>query len=249
MQFTARLDSVPQTLYVTVVGNDAIIRITGYDAFHTKTKFFDRRAGTEQKPIDGVKTFELPLPIAPDVLMVDIVNENGLDEDIQIVDLKVKDLRTYPLWIRPKTKAFMEFAMEFSAKASKIKPGRYVSNDKQFAIDFSRHIVNRNTGEKMFTPARVSRTTGFMEIARHKFLDYTVPMRMLILLHERMHHEQDTSEEIEADLTALRVYLSYGFPATEAIYATANIFYDRQDMIERVKQIKNFILDFQSKRK
>ena len=99
----------------------------------------------------------------------------------------------------------------------------------------------------MFTPARVSRSTGFMEISRMKFLDYTIPMRVLILLHERMHHEMNTSEEIEADLNALRVYLSYGFPATEAIYATANIFYDRPDMIERVKQIKNFILDFQGK--
>lgn len=247
MQFTARLDGIAQNLRVAVVASESVIRITGRDAHHPKSKYFDRRAGTENNPFSGLKIFDLPLPLAPQVLKVELTDElSGDSRDLRIEDLKVVDLKTYPLWIRPQTKAFMDFALQFCKEAGHIATGRYISDCRQFAIEYS-PVIRNSKGEKMFTPARVSRSTGFMEISRLKFLEYTIPMRLLILLHERMHHEMNTSEEIEADLNALRVYLSYGFPATEAIYATANIFYDRPDMIERVKQIKQFILDFQRK--
>ncbi len=247
MEFYAQLRGQAQTLVIHLVAEtESVIRIVGCDRDRPCTKFFDRRVGSDEKPFVGEKRLELPMPVSPDVLKVEIIDlDTGDSEHLKVTNLELKPVKTIPLWIGKRTRDFMDFAMEFALQAGYCPVGGYSSDDERFHILYNDVIRNKKTHEIMFTPARVSRVSGIMEICRKKFKHYSVPMRLLIMLHERMHYEQNTGYEIEADLNALRVYLSYGFPATEAIYATANIFYDSPEMIERVREITRFILDFQ----
>ena len=47
--------------------------------------------------------------------------------------------------------------------------------------------VLSSSGSYLPTPARISQLNGKMEVSYMQFLEYTVPMRMAILLHEYSH--------------------------------------------------------------
>jgi hypothetical protein len=246
MQFYAKLFGQPQSLFITLKSRGALIRAVGQDHRLPNTKYFDRRLGSEEKPLVGTRTFEFPLPLAPQALKVELINEfTGDSSDFRITNLQMHPLRRYNLWMRPVTKAFMDFAMDFAQKAGYVRAGLYVSKCGRFHIQLSEQIHDRDTGKLLFTPARVSKRTGFMEVSRAQFKGYTLAMRMMILLHEWMHYEMQTREESEADLNALRIYLAHGFSQVEANYAVTKIFRtDRPDWLDRANEINLFIKDF-----
>ena len=87
-------------------------------------------------------------------------------------------------------------------------------------------VPNPNYGKPLKTPARISRHDGVIEISKKYFKQYTVPMRMAILLHEFAHFylNNNPRDESEADLNALTIYLSMGYPRIEAYQAWLEVF-------------------------
>jgi hypothetical protein len=76
----------------------------------------------------------------------------------------------------------------------------------------------------------------------------TVPNRMAILLHEFSHIfvNENMDDEVEADLNALNIYLSLGYPRIEAFEVFTQTFIDTPTDENKVRfdYIKNFIDDF-----
>ena len=122
-----------------------------------------------------------------------------------------------------------------------------------FIVDYYNQIVDwQSTWLPLTTPARVGHTSGIIEVSRKHFLTYTVPMRILILLHEFSHkylnHKigRATSDEVAADINALYIYLAHGFPDLEAHQAFLYVFKDANNAenARRYRVINDFITKF-----
>lgn len=229
------------------------LRMIGKDKNLENAIYFNRGYGVPNNKFAGTKTFTFPLPLTPKRLLLNaFASENGAQ--IEIVDVKFKKLNQDQLWLRPHDKNFLDFALKFALKSSYITTGVYeedfetlengVSTKGQFHIIYS-PIIKNAKGEVETTPARISRRTGIIEISRAKFLPYSIPMRLIILLHEYMHWRLDTRVELEADFNALNIFLKLGFSKTEALYAYTKIFVDEPDRLgDRVEKLYQFIESF-----
>ena len=144
---------------------------------------------------------------------------------------------------------FIRFAEEFAARASYASAGGsvYTSDDGKFKIKYL-NVIKDNTGRELKTPARISRTTGIIEVSKEHFASYTIPMRMAILLHEFSHFyvNADAASEIEADLNALAMYLERGYPTVDAYNVFTTVFAESpsQQNKERFDQIDRFIKSY-----
>ena len=209
--------------------------------------------------INGTQTFWIRMPIAPKISDIIIKSENqmkgGSDKGYEIDDLEL-------LPIKRKLEAFnsanttiqnyIQFCQEFCAKAGYLSAGNsiYTSNDGKFRIDYLDDIKDES-GKPMNTPARISRSEGIIEVSKAKFIKYTVPMRMAILLHEFSHYylNTDISNETEADLNGLLIYLSLGYPRIDAYNVFSQVFVTSPNSINtnRMKIIDKFIRNFEEK--
>jgi hypothetical protein len=104
-------------------------------------------------------------------------------------------------------------------------------------------------GKELTTPARISRMTGRIQVSKKHFDEYTVPMRFAILCHEFAHFyvNEDMTDESEADINGLLIYLGLGYPRIEACEAFLEVFehYPSQENKRRYDKIKNFIDNFE----
>ena len=84
-----------------------------------------------------------------------------------------------------------------------------------------------------------------MEVSQKAFRRMTIPMRMAILCHEFSHFYMNkvTTDEIEADLNALKIYLGMGYPVIEAHKAFLETFmkYPSETNKERYEYLKTFM--------
>jgi hypothetical protein len=120
-------------------------------------------------------------------------------------------------------------------------------------IDYYNTLKDHSTKKKLTTPARIGHNTGIIEVAKAKFDKYTVPMRMMILLHEYSHKYRnpkiglEISNEIGADINALYIYLGLGFSKIDAICVYANVFLKAQTQgnIARMRKIMDYINKFE----
>jgi hypothetical protein len=128
-----------------------------------------------------------------------------------------------------------------------LSTGRYVSDNKKYVIDYLPEIVHES-GKVLSTPARISNSTGRMEISKKAFSKMTIPMRMAILCHEFSHFylNEVQRDEIEADLNALTLYLGMGYPIIEAHKAFLETFENTPTQMnkERYIYLKTFIDNF-----
>lgn len=76
-------------------------------------------------------------------------------------------------------------------------------------------------------------------------------MRMAILLHEFSHYylNNDMSNEVEADLNALLIYLGLGYPRIDAFNVFIGVFKNTptEQNAQRIEILKTFIQDFDKK--
>ncbi len=237
MIFAIPSNKMPFTIIVGVrTKKSADITITAKD-YHKKDSYYISRAGT----VDGYREFELKFPQTPRVMTISVFNEKngnykgGEDKSFIITKFEVKKLKTCPLWSNTDLASFIKFAQEFSANASIIsagdfKPSIYRSDDGKFCIDYYNKIRDRKTKEFVGTPARIGHNSGIIEVSKSSFLQYTIPIRMVVLLHEFSHKwmnpitNKEISDETAADINALNIYLSLGYPSIEAQYAFLKIF-------------------------
>ena len=113
-------------------------------------------------------------------------------------------------------------------------------------------IESSKTGKTLKTPARISKVNGRIQVSKDAFENYTVPMRMAILLHEFSHFylNDNMDDEIEADLNGLLIYLGLGYPRIEGYQAFLEVFQDSpsQQNKNRYDIINKFIKDFENKK-
>jgi hypothetical protein len=258
MDFVVPSNKMPFTLVVKVkTDKPATIRLQARDTRKPATLYTNRRG-----VVSGEREFYLKFPLSPKQMIVSIFNEaNGnfqLDEDgsFTISDIKVEKLKTAELWLKQEAYSFIKFAEEFSENASILSAGTttphiYRSNDGKFTIDYY-DIIRDKSGATVATPARIGHNTGIIEISKKHFLNYTVPMRMIILLHEFGHKylnpdiNRPISYETGADIQALNIYLSKGYPEIEAHQAFLYVFKNanNEQNHKRYKIINDFISKF-----
>jgi len=213
--------------------------------------------------VDGYRELNLNLPQSPSATLLTVFNvKNGnvapnRDKSFQISRFEPENLEHCPILMKKDTVSFVKFAQQFSENASilsagKYKPSIYRSDDSKFHIDYYNRIFDRETKKFMSTPARIGHTSGIIEVAKIDFLKYTVPMRMIILLHEYAHKylnptvNKPIAYETGADINALHIYLALGYPPTEAHFAFLNVFKDsnHEANVRRYKIISDFIDKF-----
>jgi hypothetical protein len=105
-------------------------------------------------------------------------------------------------------------------------------------------------GSEQTTPARIDVDSGLIEVSKKHFMDYTIPNRMAILLHEFSHIylNDNIDDEVEADLNGLLIYLGLGYPRIEAfeVFAKTFIVAPTEQNKMRYDKIKNFIDNFEN---
>lgn len=227
------------------------IRLKVTDADQPNTAFTDR-----YKTIDGESIFFVRMPVSPKNALVCVYNEAngnlavGSDNTIEVESITKEPLDKKLDVIdfsNPLVRSFVNFSTRLSYNAGSLPSGTYVSDDKKFVIKYLPII--EDGGVEQSTPARIDIDTGIIEISKRQFLDYTVPNRMAILLHEFSHVylNDNVDDEVEADLNGLLIYLGLGYPRIEAFEVFAKTFLNaptNQNKM-RYEKIKNFIDNFE----
>lgn len=237
MIFSIPSNTLPFTLVVGIkTKSPEFINVVAIDNNQPDTIYINRNG-----EINGYREFELKFPQTPNLMALSIANRkygnsnNGQDKSFQITKFEVKELKTCPLWADEDIRNFVKFAQYFSANcgtmsAGDYKPSIYRSDDGKFCIDYFNKIRDTDTGAFVGTPARVGHNTGVIEVSKVDFEQYSIPMRMVILLHEFSHKymnpklNREIGDEVSADINALNIYLSLGYPLIEAQYAFLKVF-------------------------
>jgi hypothetical protein len=208
--------------------------------------------------VDGKRTIHFNFPVSPKRLYIGVENtEAKEDNDFEVV-LMEGALKTYSVWLDSATNDFLPLAVQFSQvagfTAASDKGRIFTTPDKQFTIKYFNAIRDNLSGAVLNTPARIGHRTGIIETAKVKFDTYTIPMRMIILLHEFSHKYKnpkiglEISNETGADINALYIYLGMGFSKIDAICVFANVFLKAQTKgnIERMRKIMDYIQRFEN---
>jgi hypothetical protein len=214
----------------------------GYDASVPNSFYFRRRIPIKEP---GKKEVEIPLPLSPDILSLQLVSNSDRTVPFSIEEIKAEPLPASMVWEEEEMHAFIRFAMNFAQQAGYLGTGYYSSPDERFLIEYLPYIKDE-FGEQQVTPARTNRYTGRIQASQSQFQRFTIPVRFFILLHERYHYQIPTRKEKPADLHALRVFLDLGFSQTEGMYALSKVFLSHPDTLgmthgKRVKDVINFI--------
>lgn len=200
----------------------------------------------------GKRRIYFSFPISPKQLFIGVVNSQEPNDNSFTVDLMEAPLKTYDIELNDETKRFLSFATKFSticgySEASEF--GRsFVSPGKEFTIKFFPVIRDRMSGQPLNTPARIGHETGFIDIAKNKFDNYTIPMRMIILLHEFSHKYRnpkvglEISNEKGADVNALYIYLGKGWSKIDSLICFSRVFLGAQtpSNISRLRLINDY---------
>ena len=231
------------------------VYIKVYDEDGPKRVFTDR-----YKTINGREKFLIRMPLSPKNAVIEIMDESekqtGRPSDI----FRLTKLDKVPLKKRMdrldinsvSVASFVDFAQRFSFNASYLETGKsYRSQDGRFLIEYVPDIIG-NDGRRLNTPARISKQTGRIQVSKLKFEQYTIPMRMAILLHEFSHYylNDNIDNESEADINALLVYLSLGYPRIEAYQAFLEVFKNSPSAQnkQRYELINNYISNFENQK-
>lgn len=226
-----------------------VLSLIGFDTSMKNTVYFNRGYGYRinndpSKLFTGQKTLVVPMPISPKVLSLRIKNDVSYN-NLEIIKIDSKPLQKREMWLRPEEADFITFALQFSKEAGSITPDTYLSDYENYIVKYMPVLKNKDTGEAVTTPARVNRRTGIIEVARDKFLKYTVFMRIIVLLHEFFHWDLDTRSEQVADFNAICRALDLGIPETEIMYAFTRVFpKDNKALEHREKANISFINNY-----
>ena len=228
------------------------IAIEAYDSTQANT-YFTRRT----KMIDGKEEIFIRMPLSPYTTSLAVYNkkngnlQKGQDASFDVLDIVREDLDITIHKTRmdiPLVKNFVAFAQKFAYNSGWMPPKEYSSTLGGFKIEYLPYITNLNDGRRMNTPARISTKNGKIQVAQDAFVQYTIPMRMAILLHEFSHYylNKDMTNETEADLNGLTIYLGLGYPIREAYAAFGDTFMGHPSSQNKMRYdiINKFIRDY-----
>lgn len=229
------------------------IRVWAEDFGKPNSKYADREI-----VVEGKRSIYFSFPVSPKTLFIGALNaDNPNDKDFEVTLIETK-LRDYNVWLDSNTDQFLSVAINFSQVCGfepASQKGRIFTNDEgKFRIKYFDAIRDFATGKVLGTPARIGHQTGIIEIAKARFDKYTIPMRLMILLHEFSHKYKNPkiglkiSDEVGADINALYIYLGLGFSKIDAICVYANVFLKAQTQsnIDRMRKICDYINKFEN---
>lgn len=224
------------------------LRLTVFDPL-TKRIFSDRRLR-----LDKSRTVLVKLPIVSEQLRVSLQNEhlqNGITP-FKLEQIKVVADTKCPLELSDADKNFIRFAKWFSIEVDKLGAGEKgtLYQSEGFTILYLDTI--KDGVLELTTPARIARESGVIEVSKKAIKDYTVPMLIVMLLHEYAHkfknpeYGKKVENELTADLIACNIALNLGFDPLEvencfrAVFSKKNTDLNRR----RIKAIMDFITLF-----
>jgi hypothetical protein len=229
------------------------IRLTVFDSI-TKRVFAFRRLKLG-KSLD----FLVKMPIVPDQLTAQIVAENQQNskEPFTIEQIKVMPDTKCPVELTEKDRQFISFAKWFAVELNNLEAGEKgtIYQSEGFSILYLDQIKEGET--ELTTPARVERMSGMIEVSKKAVKNYTVPMLMIMLLHEYGHKwknpefGKEVANELTADIIAVHIALNLGFDFTEVENCYRAVFAQKDTELNRrrMKAILEFIELFRSNEK
>jgi hypothetical protein len=248
VEFERKLSNKPVTLMIEVATPyPKKIRVIVKDS-KKPFSFYTNRYATAK----GTQKFYIRMPLSPNIAKIIVKSEDN-NGDFKIIDFKELPLVTKEGIIDFKNKKivdFITFAEEFSEKAGYLSAGgsTYISNRGNYRIDYLDDIKSKS-GKSLETPARISKSRGIIQVSKEKFKNYTIPMRMAILLHEFSHFylNDNMADEVEADLNSLLIYLALGYPRIEAFQAFLTVFHTTptEQNKDRFDVLNQFISNFE----
>lgn len=225
-----------------------------YDEYNPKRVFTHRF-----KTISGDETLWVRMPISPRVAVVSLcadANGKPISDNVTLKSVTKGGLirKIDPSDIaNPSIRSFVDFAQRFCFNMDELKPDQnYQSDDGKFIIQYVSKIIDRNSGKELTTPARIGKNTGIIQVSKKRMDEFTVPMRLAILLHEFSHFylNEKMDDEMEADINGLLIYLSLGFPRIEAYQAFLETFQKGAAANEgnkaRYDHLNKFIREFEN---
>jgi hypothetical protein len=227
-------------------------RVWAEDYGKKNSKYADRTI-----VVDGSRTIYFSFPVSPKQIFFGCLNTEEPKDDSFNVDVKNVDLKTYNIAMDSETVDFVQLAIQFSQVAGFKMPNQngtiYKTSDNYFNIKYY-PIIRDAANNPMNTPARIGHQTGIIEVAAVKFVNYTIPMRIAILLHEFSHKYKnpkiglEISNEIGADINALYIYLGLGFSKIDAICVFGQVFLKAQTSGNqtRLRKILDYINKFEN---
>lgn len=228
-------------------------RVWAEDYGRRNSKYADREI-----VVEGKRTIHFNFPVSPRELFFGCANsENPRDTDYKIETEEVS-LKTYNIWLDEETRKFLKLAIHFCQVCGfedATPQGReFKTDDNEFRIKYYDVIRYVMSGRVMSTPARIGHKSGIIEISKTRFQKYTIPMRLMIILHEFSHKYKnpkiglEISNEIGADINGLYIYLGLGFSKIDAICVFAKVFLTAQNSsnLNRMRKINDYISSFES---
>jgi hypothetical protein len=247
-------DNKEMCLYITIKCNGRKrFRVFSRDLEKQNSFYADRVID-----VDNERVIYFSFPVSPKNIIVGVVNSDNEQDTDYTFTLEEKPLKSYNIWMDEETRDFVQLAINFSQRSGFERPSPkgtvYQTDDGYFNIKYMPVIKDFASGEVLNTPARIGHNTGLIEVAEAKFNQYTIPMRICILLHEFSHKYKNPkmnlniSNEIGADINALYIYLGLGFSKIDAICVFANVFLKAQsdENIVRMRKIQDYIRKFEN---
>jgi hypothetical protein len=221
------------------------------------------------KTINGETDFYIRVPVSGKDGLLLVYNDRignvpkDSDRTFEVVEVKKipleKKLDVVDLG-NPVISAFVEFCTKFCFNAGHLTSGTYLSKpftytnkdgkveNSEFRIEYLPTIISQK-GVELNTPARISKSSGRIQVSQKKIIPMTIPMRMAIMLHEFSHYyiNDDIENESEADMNGLIIYLGLGYPRIEAYEAFTKTFIGTptETNKRRYDRINHFIENFE----
>ena len=208
--------------------------------------------------VDRSRTIYFSFPVSPKDLFIGCLNVNNINDKDFEVKIEEAPLKKYNIAMDSETRDFVQLAINFSQVCGFKMPQPngtvYSTSDGKFNIKYMPQIKDYSSGQVINTPARIGHNTGIIEISAAKFIKYTIPMRVMILLHEFSHKYRNPkiglqiNNEIGADINGLYIYLGIGFSKVDAICVFSKVFLTAQNSsnIQRIRKIQDYIQKFEN---
>ena len=226
------------------------LRITVFDSI-TKRIYAQRRLKLT-KSLDLL----IKMPIAPDELTARIVAENQtpVQKGFILERIEVKADTKCPLELTENDGKFIAFAKWFATELPRLEAGEKgtIYQSEGFSILYLDSL--KDGGTELTTPARIDRSSGMIEVSKKAVADYTVPMLIIMLLHEYGHKwknpefGKEVANELTADIIAVHIALNLGFDYTEVENCYRAVFAKKDTDLnrKRMKAISEFIRLFRA---
>lgn len=226
------------------------IRLTVFDSA-TKRIYAQRRLRLS-KSVD----LRVKMPIVPDQLTACIVSENETAEQkaFTLQRIEVRPDTKCPLELTDTDCKFISFIKWFATELPHLEAGEKgtIYQSEGFSILYLDKLKEGET--EVTTPARIDRHSGMIEISKKAIADYTVPMLIIMLLHEYGHkwknpeYGKAVANELTADIIAVHMALNLGFDYTEVENCYRSVFAKKDTELnrKRMSAISEFIRLFRT---